>query len=296
MKKNYLIVFFFVFSLFYAQDEEIDSIYSIYLNNKVKAYNLLKDIEKEVDKNQQWITPDNYAKYLYMQGDKAYNSGDIIKAADYFQNLAYYESNPIYYKEIYGKKNYSLEKEKNNPSVKEYIVNTHLYKNIIPMIINKKNIIENLAVSYYNERKYEEAAVYFYELYYLKKILGTDDLMDLFYSAVAYRESNQKNKSLSLFIELINKDFTGEKENYYAKNIPLGKEIALTHEQYLLLKNNKKYSNSRIEKTSSLVSDIYLSAIDILESQGHHEEAKKLLNKGIEKYPLNQELLKKRNY
>jgi tetratricopeptide (TPR) repeat protein len=183
------------------------------------------------------------AKYYYLKGS-AYGKSNVQKAADAYNKLFAVEKEA-------GKLKYSkLAQPKLNDLIK---------------------FVSEKAIKFYNDDKnYKEAT----ENFYLTYKLSPTDTSFLYNAAVSASLAKEYDKSLSLYKELQDVNYTGITTQYFAIN----KETNL--EENLGGKDNRdtmvkfgKYTNPTQKSTESKQADIIKNISYILINQGKTEEA-----------------------
>lgn len=243
------------------------------------------------------LEPSVLEQYYYAKGLSLIKAGKNIEGAEYLakiNNLGSQtiftgkdaEKNKVYFvgKEAadqYGN-GISLKQEKYTPSLSEKVrsnVNTLLQK------------ASTEATKEYGAKNYDKAGEKFSETYYLLKAGGEDNKTYLYYSGVAYAQTkDNKNKAADILVSLIKDGYTGEETIYTAKNAKTGQVETLDKQAFDLYKKTSDYSDFKTEKTPSKQEELYEITASLLFEEQKYDEAGRIAEEGLKKYPKNQSL------
>ena len=155
-------------------------------------------------------------------------------------------------------------------------------KDIDLKIIALKPILINYAVALSNIPNFKDAAIILAAIYYL----DNNDLEKLYYAANYAVNSKDYNLSLTYYLLLKEKNYSGEGEGFYAINISSQKEEAFNskseRELYLKAKTHEK---PRDEKIASKRPEIFKNIALIYVQQGKSAEAKSAIQEARKENP-----------
>lgn len=295
MKKISVSVFLLVSLLSFSQEKEIKQAFNAFESgNKSLAQSLIQPIESTVRSKTIGIDPEIYAKYLYVKGNSLLEQGKILESAKVFSKLALYERGPIYSLKNKNTKEKAFVLTKDDAEklklegftwLKETKSGTDYLQKIISVLEQKRQELSSKATSEYNAKQFSKAAEHFLESYYLTKAEGNADEVFKYYAAISYHAGKNNTKSLELYLELLNKGYTGKTITYTA--LQNGKRVSLREEQYNLFKStpNSGFSDFKKEESPSVEADLYNYAISLLIADKKYNEAMTLVEKGLQKLP-----------
>ena len=244
------------------------------------------------------LEPSILEQYYYAKGLSLIKSGKNIEGAEYLAKITTLGSETIYTgkdaekNKVYfvGKQDadqfgngINLKQEKYSPSLTEKL------RSSIDPLLRKAN---EEATSNYNSKKFDVAGEKFAETYYLFKAAGQDNKNFLYYAGVAYAQTpDKKAQSTDILQTLIKANYTGEETTYTAKNTKTGQVETLDKAAFDLYKKaNAGYTDFKTEKTPSKQEELYEVTASLLFEQGNYDEAGKIAEEGLKKFPKNQSL------
>lgn len=244
------------------------------------------------------LEPSVLEQYYYAKGLSLIKSGKNIEGAEYLAKITTLGSETIYTgkdaekNKVYfvGKQDadqfgngINLKQEKYSPSLTEKL------RSSIDPLLRKAN---EEATSNYNSKKFDVAGEKFAETYYLFKAAGQDNKNFLYYAGVAYAQTpDKKAQSTDILQTLIKANYTGEETTYTAKNTKTGQVETLDKAAFDLYKKaNAGYTDFKTEKTPSKQEELYEVTASLLFEQGKYDEAGKIAEEGLKKFPKNQSL------
>jgi len=244
------------------------------------------------------LEPSVLEQYYYAKGLSLLKAGKNIEGAEYLAKIATLgnetiysgkdaEKNKVYFvgKDAADKSGsgLSLKEEKYTPSLTEKL------RGAIDPLLRKAN---EEATTNYNNKKFDVAGAKFAETYYLFKAAGQDNKNFLYYAGVAYAQTlDKKAQSTDILQSLIKSNYTGEETVYTAKNTKSGQVETLDKAAFDLYKKaNAGYTDFKIEKTPSKQEELYEVTASLLFEQQKYEEAGKVAEEGLKKFPKNQSL------
>ncbi|MXV39322.1 hypothetical protein GO491_11645 [Flavobacteriaceae bacterium Ap0902] len=248
------------------------------------------------------IEPEALAHFYYAAAESAKQSGDLIKAGEYYDKLKNIEGKTFYKtrnkdtknweyyfnqakaNQVASAGNYTKVKSETAP---ESIVNLDVAK------LNQEaaNALQNGNTAF-NNKAYKKAADNFLEAYYLYKIIGQDRPLFKYYAALGYVQSKEFDKSADLFQSLLDVGFTGVETNYIATNAD-GKDVSFSTQADMDTQVKLGLaSNPRTEKTESLQQDLYSNAAYTYYQLEQFDKTIEVGQEGLELYPDNENMSK----
>ncbi len=146
------------------------------------------------------------------------------------------------------------------------------------------------AMDAYNAKNYVAAGPKFREVYDLLKATGQNNKLYLYYSAITYALSPEKEKAIATYNELINSNYTGVETTYTAKNKKNGQVESLDKATWDLMKRSDDYLDFKTETTKSVEPELYETNVALLNDLARYDEAIALSDKGLAKFPSNAKL------
>lgn len=244
------------------------------------------------------LEPSVLEQYYYAKGFSLLKSGKNTEGAEYLAKISSLgkeqiftgkdaEKNKVYFvgKESADKfgAGLSLKQDKYTPALGDKL------RQAIDPLLRKAN---QMATTSYNEKKFDVAGDKFAETYYLFKAAGEDNKNLLYYAGVAYAQTpDKKAQSVEILESLIKSGYTGVETIYTAKN-KAGEKETLDKTAFDLYKKTAGtgYTDFKIETTPSKQEELYDVTASLLFDQGKYEEAGKIAEEGLKKFPKNQSL------
>ncbi|WP_312824915.1 hypothetical protein [Epilithonimonas sp.] len=243
------------------------------------------------------LEPSVLEQYYYAKGLSLIKAGKNIEGAEYLSKINSLSSAAIFTGKDAGKNKVyfvgkeaadkfgaglSLKEEKYSPSLSEKV-----RSNVNALL----QTASTEATKEYGNKNYDKAGEKFAETYYLLKAGGQDNKTYLYYSGIAYAQStDSKSKGADILVSLIKDGYTGEETVYTAKNTKTGQVETLDKAAFDLYKKTKDYTDFKTEKTPSKQEELYEVAASLLFEQKRYDEAGKLAEEGLKKFPKNQSL------
>lgn len=243
------------------------------------------------------LEPSVLEQYYYAKGLSLIKAGKNIEGAEYLSKINSLSSAAIFTGKDAGKNKVyfvgkeaadkfgaglSLKEEKYSPSLSEKV-----RSNVNALL----QTASTEATKEYGNKNYDKAGEKFAETYYLLKAGGQDNKTYLYYSGIAYAQStDNKSKGADILVSLIKDGYTGEETVYTAKNTKTGQVETLDKAAFDLYKKTKDYTDFKTEKTPSKQEELYEVAASLLFEQKRYDEAGKLAEEGLKKFPKNQSL------
>lgn len=283
--------------LSFAQKKEISTAFKAFENNNYsEAISKINEAENILGGKTSLLEPSLLEKYYFTKGASLFKTGKKQEAISLFSKLNNLSSATVYSGKDGKNRVYFIGKEEAKASgisdLKESTYTPEYLTKVREMITPELTSVNNAATEAYNNKKYDVAATKFEELYHLLKILGQDNKMFLYYSAVSYSLANKKNEAIAIYKNLIESNYTGVETSFFAKNKKTGKEENLDKNSWTLLKqsNNQDYSDFRTEQSKSIEGELYENLISLLLETEKYDDAVLYANKGLQKFPKNAKL------
>lgn len=262
MKKTYVITgAAFLLSLSgFAQKDQLKQVEkALKSGNSVEAKSILDQTASLIGA----ATDTEKAQYYFLKGNTYLDLGNKGKESNYVDAAAAYQE-LLNIEKVSGKSKYTGQAQNSIKEIREKLINSAIED-------GKKN-------------KFNEAAEKFYMAYQM----DTKELSILFYSASYYVNGKDYDKALVHYQELLDKGYTGEGTNYYAKNIAGVEEKFPNKDTRDMAVKYKTHMSPRDEKVASNKVEIVTNVAFILAEKGENEkalaaikEAKKLDPKNI---------------
>jgi len=150
-----------------------------------------------------------------------------------------------------------------------------------------------IALNFYHEKKYLEAAPKFQEVYDLLRVAGQDNKKYLYYTGLCYALGDRKEKAAVIYMELLNSGYTGVETTYTARNKKSNEVENLdkaTWEKYKESVVSKVYTDFKKETSKSIEQELYETTAALLIDTGKAEESLSLIEKGLKKFPASSKL------
>jgi len=286
----------FFSSILFAQEKEIDAALSAYESKNITAAKSeLAKVDGQIDSNT--ISPESKAKYYYVSGQLALQSGNSMEAAKQFGELAKYEDTTMYsvknkstkQTEYYATKaeaeaaagngDYSKVKEENLPL--KYLAEVQeSLRSMAQRAIDDGNAA-------YQANDNTKAGTKFLEASYLIKALGGDYGLFKYNAALSFHRADNFEKAFEIYKELIDENYTGESTSYVG-NDKDGNEVSYKTKQEA--ENYKKLgllTSYKEVKSPSIQKEIYTNALKAL---GGLKKYDNVVEKISAKYPNDTEI------
>ena len=279
-----------------AQEKEINAALSAFEGkNNAQAKAELEKVGDQI--NPKTLSPELKAKYYYVAGEVALQSGNTIEAAKHFGELAKYETGTLYSIKNKGTKvteYYATQKEAENAAAsgdfskpKAENLTPKYLSNVDKKLRTQAENVLKQANTAYQANNNEVAGDKFLEASYLIKALGGDYGLFKYNAALSYHKGQNYTKAFEAYKELINDGYTGEKTTYVGidkegKQVPLSsKEDAENQKKLTLITSYKE------EKSPSIEKEIYLNALKSLSAAKKNDQ---IVDKISKKYPNDSEI------
>lgn len=294
MKKIFLSAAVLTLSFASAQKKEIGNAFkAIESGDNNTAVAQLSAAETAMGNKTYLLEPESLEQYYYTKGLTLMNSGKTQEGAAFLAKI-----NDLSKMKIYSGKNSEKERvyyvgkdaaDKSGVSgLKEetYIPTTSskLAQKINP-VLQKTN---QAAVDAFNAKNYAVAGDKFEETYFLLKAAGTDDKSILMNAAIAYSTAEKIDKATEIYNGLIESGYTGIETTYTAKNKKSGEADKLDKSSWDLYKkmgDKSEYSDFKMETSKSVEKDLYTVNAQNLYNAKRYDEAIKVVDKGLVKFP-----------
>lgn len=245
------------------------------------------------------LEPSLLEQYYYAKGFSLLKAGKNTEGAEYLAKIASLgkeqiftgkdaEKNKVYFvgKDAADKlgAGLSLKQDKYSPSLSD-----KLRESINPLLQKASQT----ATTNYNDKKFDVAGEKFAETYYLFKAAGQDDKNYLYYAGVAYAQTtDNKAKGIEILDSLIKSGYTGVETIYTAKNKAGNKETLdkAAFDLYKKTPDGAGYTEFKTETTPSKQEELYDVTASLLFDQKRYDEAGKLAEEGLKKFPNNKSL------
>lgn len=245
------------------------------------------------------LEPSLLEQYYYAKGFSLLKAGKNTEGAEYLAKIANLGKEQIYTgKDAEKNKVYFVGKEDADKfgaglSLKQDKYTLSLSDKLRDSINPLLQKASKEATTGYNEKKYDVAGAKFAEAYYLFKAAGQDDKNYLYYAGVAYAQTNDnKAKAVEILDSLIKSGYTGVETTYTAKN-KAGQIETLDKTAYDLYKKTPGgagYTDFKTETGASKQEELYDITASLLFDQKRYDEAGKLAEEGLKKFPNNKSL------
>lgn len=299
MKKLVLSMALLSVSLVWAQKKEIaNAVKAVDSGDTSTANSEISKAEAIFGDKTYLLEPAVLEQYYYAKGLALLKDGKNTEGAEYLAKINTLDSETIYTgKDAQKNKVYfvgksaadqfgsgiSLKEEKYKPALGEKV---RANVNSLLQAANAE------ATKAYNAKNFDVAGAKFTETYYLLKAAGQDNKTYLYYAGAAYAQSaNNKGKAVEILDSLIKSNYTGEETIYSAKNTKTGNVENLDKAAFDLYKKaNAGYTDFKTEKTPNKQEELYELLASLLFEQQKYDEAAKIANEGLVKFPKNQSL------
>lgn len=261
-----LAAFFLGLGLF-AQEKEIDdAVTALQFNNYAEAKAKLAEVQDVMKTHT--LSPELMAKYCYAAGMTALGDNRPLDAAQYFSQIAEYETGTMY--SIRNKDNKETEYYKTKEAAERVAAGGNyarakeitLKENYLPQIEEKLNqrakMLINKADGALKNDQPLQAAEYLMEISYLVKPMGGDSDMFLYNAALNYHKGEKFQKAFDLYKQLIDKGYTGESVSWTGIAAEGGEELTFESVEAAQLQKNLGVIKSFKEvKSPSVEHDLY---------------------------------------
>lgn len=281
----------------FAQEKEIDSALSAYESKNITTAKAeLAKVAGQIDSHT--ISPESKAKYYYVSGQLALQSGNSMEAAKQFGELAKYENGVVYSAKNKSTKQteyYSTKTEAEAATakgdytkIKEETLTPKYLMDVEGSLrsMAQKTMDEGNAA--YKAGDNEKAGSKFLEASYLIKALGGDAGLFKYNAALSYHRAENYTKAVEIYKELINEGYTGENTTWVGKDKESGSEVSF---------NSKSDADTQVKlglitavkevKSPSIEKEIYTNALKALAISKTYDE---VVEKISDKYPNDNEI------
>jgi len=301
MKKIVLSISSFIFlsGILFAQEKEIDAALSAYESkNNTAAKSELAKVAGQIDSNT--ISPESKAKYYFVSGQLALQSGNSMEAAKQFGELAKYENGTMYSIKNKGTKQteyYATSAEAEAAAAKGDYSKVKEEKLSPKYLIDVEESLRSLAQrtieegnAAYTAGDNEKAGSKFLEASYLIKALGGDSGLFKYNAALSYHRGSNYTKAFEIYKELINDGYTGESTSWVGKEKDSGNEVSFRSRAEADANPQVKLgliTGIKEVKSPSIEKEIYTNALKALGGAKKYDE---VVEKISAKYPNDTEI------
>lgn len=285
-----------------AQQAEMEATEKAYKN---KNYSLALSQAELADakiKSDVTIEPETLAEFYFAAAKSAKESGNLIKAGEYFAKLNELESKPYYKTKNKDTRNWEYYYDKaeaeavaaagNYGRVKDDEISKSLMTEELPVLANEGGNALKKGQEAFNKKDYKTAGDEFLKAYYLYKAVGQDKPLYKYYSALGYVQSKENEAAVKIFQSLIDDGFTGVETNYLATDKD-GKDVAFFSKSDMDTQVKLGLvTNPRVEQTASLEEDLYSNATYTYYQLENFAKAIEVGQKGLKKFPANDNMSK----
>lgn len=279
-----------------AQEKEVNAALSAFESKNISGAKAeLAKVEGQINSNT--IEPGVKAKYYYVAGELALQSGNTIEAAKMFGELAKYEMGSVYSiknKQTKTTEYYATLKEAEAVAAKgdyskpkeEKLSPKYLTKVEGKLRTQAENVLK-LANNAYQANNTETAGDKFLEASYLVKALGGEAGLFKYNAAMSYHKGQFYDKAFKAYKELIDEGYTGEMVSYVGTD-KTGQELTFrTREEAETQKKFSIITSYKEVKTPSVEKDLYLNALKTLSALKKYDE---IVDKANAKFPTDSEI------
>jgi tetratricopeptide (TPR) repeat protein len=299
MKKLVLSMALLSVSLVWAQKKEIaNAVKAVDSGDTSTANSEISKAEAIFGDKTYLLEPAVLEQYYYAKGLALLKDGKNTEGAEYLAKINTLDSETIYTgKDAQKNKVYFVGKSAADQfgsgiSLKEEKYKPALGEKVRAKVNSLLQAANAEATKAYNAKNFDVAGAKFTETYYLLKAAGQDNKTYLYYAGAAYAQSaNNKAKAIEILDSLIKSNYTGEETIYSAKNTKTGNVENLDKAAFDLYKKaNAGYTDFKTEKTPNKQEELYELLASLLFEQQKYDEAAKIANEGLVKFPKNQSL------
>ena len=300
MKKIILSIALVATTFAFAQKKEIlAAAKAIEAGDTASANSQISAAESAMGGKTHLLEPSVLEQYYYAKGLSLLKSGKNAEGAVFLAKMADLGKNKIYTgKDSEKNKVYYVGKSEADKSgiqgLKEESYSPTLTGKLGSTINPLLDAASKAGSDAFNNKNYAVAGPKFKEVYDLLKATGTDNKMYLYYAAVAYSNLDDKTQGIELYNQLIDGGYTGIETTYTAKNKKSGEPENLsksTWELYKKMGEAGDYTDFKTETSPSVEKDLYVANVSNLYNAKRYDEAIKLADAGLKKFPNNKEIM-----
>ncbi len=299
MKKSSLLLAGIISLGLSGQKKEIEKAYTALVGKNPAALKTeLAAAESILNNNLQSLEPEVLEKYYVVKGASLLQTGQEAQAAQMFANAHDMQSkgifmakdakkNKVYYvgKDAAVKAGFADAKPVSFVASQDAVIREQIGKKITDT--------EKAAMASYDAKNYSEAAKNFESLYYLTKAVGSPSVQSLQNAALSHISAKKFAKAEEILKYMIDNDLTGKETNYTAKDAK-GKTTLLDKSSWDLFKKagaTSGYSDFKVENTTGIQKDIYLTYLSTLQQQKKYNEIIAFSPVMEAKFPGNSEII-----
>lgn len=299
MKKIFLSAAMLTVAFAFGQKKEIAAAVKAIDAGDVSGTNAqIAQAESAMGNKTYLLEPAVLEQYYYAKGLALLKSGKTAEGASFLAKINDLAKNKIFVgKDSSKNKVYYVGKT----AADESGVQGLKEESFVPNLTNKLSGAVNPVLQAANKsafdafegKNFEVAGKKFEETYNLLKALGTDDQTLLLNAAVAYSKGEKMDEAINMYNKLIQSGYTGVGKTYTAKNKKTGAVESMQktdYEIYQKMGAASDYTDFKIETSPSIEKQLYLTNADNLYKAKRYEEAIKLADEGLKKFP-NDEVL-----
>ncbi|WP_285268899.1 tetratricopeptide repeat protein [Kaistella rhinocerotis] len=294
MRKIFLSIALVSTAFAFAQKKEVAAaVKAVDAGDLAAAQSQISAAESVIGDKTYLLEPALLEQYYYAKGLSLLKAGKNSEGAAYLAKMSDLGKNKIYTGRDSSKNRVyfvgkaeadksgiqGLKEETYTPTLSSKIGNT-----INPMI-EKAN---KTAMDAYSAKNYATAAPKFKEVYDLLKAGGQDNKQYLYYSALNYALADKKTEAIDIYSDLIQSGFTGVQTTYSATNKKTGELEPMDKVTWDLNKKlgaTSEYSDFKTQTSPSIELELYETNAALLVEAGRTDEALKLIEAGIKKFP-----------
>lgn len=277
-----------------AQKKEVAAAYKAIEANDIATANAqIAAAESAMGNRTYLLDPDTLEKYYYAKGLALIKSGKTAEGAEVLSHISELGNTKIYTgKNSNRDKVYYVGKKEADASgisgLKEETYKPTTVGQLGGIINPILQQTSKEAMDAYTAKEYAKAAPKFIEVYNLLKAAGQDNKQYLYYSAITYALANDKDNAIKSYANLLDSGYTGVATTFTAKNKKTGEVQTFdkaTWELYKKMGTTGEYSDFKTETTPSVEQELYETQASLLVDSENYEEALKVIDKGMTKFP-----------
>ncbi|MGI9527452.1 MAG: tetratricopeptide repeat protein [Weeksellaceae bacterium] len=285
-----------------AQKAEIQATQQAFKSKDYQTALQQADIAESKLSEDPTIEPEDLANFYFAAAKSAKQSGDLIKAGEYYAKLGDLESKPYFkvknkdtrnWEFFYDEKSVDAKTSAGNyAKVKEGQISKSLLQPEIQTLNTEAAAALKKANDGFNAKDYKLAGDEFTKAYYLYKAIGQDRPVFYYYAGLGYVQTEEYEKAADIFQTLIDNGFTGVETSYIATDKE-GNDLSFSTQADMDTQVKLGLvENPRTETSESLEEDLYSNATYTYYQLKNFDKAVEVGQKGLEKFPQNENMNK----
>jgi len=283
--------------LTFAQKKELQiAVKAVQEDNLSDVYSNILVVDNIIQEKIYYLTPIMREQYYYSKGLALLKDGKTDEGINYLNKVFDLNGSQIYSgkdsnkKKVYFVGSEEAEKYGSGLKLKQSTYTLSLSQSLVDALNPILNDYITNAQKYYDSGNYIDAAKKFLEVNSLSFLVGQEDEIFKYYSAISYALADKKSESIKLYRELIDSGYTGVRTTYSALNKKTGERDNFDKASFEIVKKSEDYEDFKEEVSPDIQADLYETVINLMIENNQIDDAVKYVENAVDKFPENTKL------